>query len=93
MKKIDSLTMAHLTRSTEKGCWKLCKGNYDFSPEVKDHLDRCHTYRGLLRIASGRQRKWGNIVQFVERCGIRGSKKKNRQELVYEYLACIDHTK
>ncbi len=61
IEKFDRL-MAHLMIREEKGFWKLYKGDYDFSPEVKEYLYKCHTYRGLLRIVRGRQWKWGNII-------------------------------
>ncbi len=61
IEKIDQL-MTQLTRRTKKGFRKLYKGDYNFSPEMKEYLDTCHAYRGLLQIASRHQWKWVNIV-------------------------------
>ena len=61
----------------ERGCRKLHAGDYDFSPKVKELLDKCHAYKALLRIRQtktrqGQQRKGnkGNAYRFARRCGI-----------------------
>ena len=52
-------------------CRKLNAGHYEFSPQVKEWLDRYHAFRALLRLKSGKKvRNKGNAKRFAQRCGI-----------------------
>ena len=70
LEKMDQL-MEGLMLAAEKKCRKLNAGHYEFSPEVKEWLDRCQAFRALLRLKSGKKvRNEGNVKRFALRCGI-----------------------
>ena len=47
--------MESLMLTAEKKCRKLNAGHYEFSPQVKEWLDRCHAFCALLRLKSGKK--------------------------------------
>ena len=47
--------MESLMLAAENKCRKLNAGHYEFSPQVKEWLDRCHAFRALLRLKSGKK--------------------------------------
>ena len=49
LEKIDREMEAHMLH-TEKKCRKFYANHYEFSPTVKKWLDRCHSYRALMRL-------------------------------------------
>ena len=90
---IDVL-MANLMTQAEKGCRKLRANHYDFSPAVKYWLDRCHAFRQLIRLNSGkRSRNPSNIKRFARRCGIDRPGQLTLSDLVVQYKECKDRTK
>ena len=45
-------------------------GYYEFIPQVKEWLDRCHAFRALLRLKSGKKfRNRGNVKRSAQQCG------------------------
>lgn len=49
LEKIN-LEVTKLMLSAEKKCRKLYIKHYEFSPPIKQWLDRCHTYRALIKL-------------------------------------------
>jgi len=49
LEKIDQ-QLTNLMLKAEKGCRKLYANHYEFNPPVKLWLDRCHSYRALIRL-------------------------------------------
>ena len=57
----------------EKRCHKLNAGHYEFSPQVKEWLDRCHVFifRALLWLKTGKKvRNRENVKRFARKYGI-----------------------
>ena len=88
----------------EKGCQKLYANHYEFSPPVKLWLDRCHSYRALIRLnMEMRDKKTrnpkklsknvSNIYRAARRCGIKDALSLNPKELYIRYNECKAHTK
>ena len=71
-----------LMKTAEKRCRKLFSGDYDFSPDIKALLDRCHAYKAVLRTRQRhaglrrRKRNVANAYRFAERCGIHNAKRR-----------------
>ena len=63
MEKLDK-EMSKLMLQAKKDCRKLYANHYDFSPDVKLWLDKCHSYQALIKL----QNK-------LEEAGIRDPKK------------------
>ena len=86
--------MSRLMTQAEKGCRKLRSNHYEFSPAVKHWLDRCHAFRQLIRLNSGK--RIGNIAntkRFARRCGIERPGHLTLSQLVSQYRECKEHTK
>ena len=49
LEKIDREMEAQMLHA-EKKCQKFYANHYEFSPTVKKWLDRCHSYRALIRL-------------------------------------------
>ena len=49
LEKIDKEMEGYMLHA-EKKCRKFYANHYDFSPTVKLWLDRCHSYRALIKI-------------------------------------------
>ena len=91
LEKID-LEMTRLMLSAEKKCRKLYTKHYEFSPPIKQWLDRCHAYRALIRLnikfkEAGSRKPWSvsmnvsNIYRSAERCGINKPKELRLHQL------------
>ena len=90
---LDQLT-TNLMLCAEKRCRKLNTGHYEFSPEVKEWLDRCHALRALLRLKTGKKvRNKGNVKRFARRCGIANPEGHSAAELAIMYKECKTKTK
>ena len=65
LENLDQLT-EKLMVGAEKRCHKLNAVHYEFSPQVKEWLDRCHTFRGLLGLKTGKNvSNKGNVKRFA----------------------------
>ena len=49
LEELDQL-MTKLMLDAEKKCRKLYAAHYEFSPQVKCWLDRCHAYENLIKL-------------------------------------------
>ena len=86
--------MESLMLVAEKKCRKLNAGHYEFSLQVKEWLDRCHAFRALLRLKSGKKvRNKGNVRRFALRCGIPNPMQHSEKELAWMYRQCRASTK
>ena len=90
--------------SAEKGCRKLYAQHYDFSPQVKRWLDRCHAYRALIRLRNEMRDKGtrdpkrlgknvANTYRLAFRCGIEDARELELPELHLRYALCREHAK
>ena len=70
MEELDRL-MVELMRLLERKCRNICAIHYEFSPVIKEWLDRCHAFRQLLRLKLGKTvGNSANIKRFACRCGL-----------------------
>ena len=103
LEKIDK-EMTKLMLRAEKGCRKLYAQHYDFSPQVKRWLDRCHAYRALIRLQNEMKDKGtrdpkklnknvANIYRSAFRCGIEDARALELPELHVRYAQCREHAK
>ena len=70
MEGMDCL-IANLMLCSEKKCHKLHPIHYKFSPKDKWWLDRCHAFRQLLRLQTGRKvRNDCTVERFAWGCGM-----------------------
>ena len=96
--KFEELAKLALTEKlilqAKKRCHKLNLGYYEFSPQVKKWLDRCHAFRALLRLQTGKKIKnKGNVKRFAQRCGINNPMQYSVGELATMYKECRASTK
>ena len=89
----------------EKKCRKFYANHYEFSPTVKKWLDRCHSYRALIRLQlkmeecqTSNVRLLGdgnpaNIYRAAWRCDIDDPKSLGKEELYFRYRECKERTK
>ena len=88
MEGMDHLT-TNLMLCAEKRCHKLNSAHYEFIPQVKGWLDRCHTLRALLWLQTGKKvRNRSNVKRFARRCGIDKIMQHSVSELVAMYMEC-----
>ena len=104
MEKIDREMEAQMLQA-EKKCRKFYANHYEFSPTVKKWLDRCHSYRALIRLqlkmeecGTSNVRLLGegnpaNIYRAAWRCGIDDPKSLEKEELYFRYKECRERTK
>ena len=70
LENLDQLT-EKIVLVAEKRCCKLNTDHYEFSPQVKEELGRCHIFRALLQLKTGKKvRDKGNVKIFARQCGI-----------------------
>lgn len=82
-------TVSELMHTAEKGCRKLRAQHYDFSPEVRTWIDRCHAYKQLIGYHTAPQNmNVGNMKRFARRCGIPDPLSLQLSQLVVDYKAC-----
>ena len=82
---LDQL-MENLMLESEKKCRKLNAGHYEFIPQVKEWLDRCHAFWALMGLKSGKKLgNKGNVKRFAQRCGIPNPMQHSRKELAGMY--------
>ena len=85
---MDRLTTSIMLYA-KKRCRKLNSVHYEFSPKVKEWLDRCHTLRVLLRLQTGKKvRNKGNVKRFARRSGINNPMQHTVSELITMYREC-----
>ena len=48
LEQLDQLVV-ELMLLSERKCRKICAAHYEFSPVIKEWLDRCHAFRQLIR--------------------------------------------
>ena len=108
LEKLDK-EMSKLMLTAEKDCRKLYACHYEFSPDVKLWLDKCHSYRALIRlnlkyeqIGSRDPKKIkkvfkkgnpANIFRTASNCGIQDPQTIGLKELYYRYKSCREHAK
>ena len=104
MENLDQ-EMSKLMLQAEKGCRKLHASHYDFSPDVKLWLDKCHSYRALIKlqnkfekIGSRDPKKLedgnpANIYRAARRCGIQDPQTIGLKELYLRYKDCKEHAR
>ena len=92
LEKLDR-QMTALMLKAEKNCRKLYAGHYDFSPAIKLWLDKCHSYRALIRLRMKmdklgtndpkkvRNGNPSNIYRAAWRCGIQDLSQIGLKEL------------
>ena len=86
--------MEDLMLAAEKKCRKLNAGHYEFIPQVKEWLDRCHAFRALLRLKLGKKvRNKGNVKRFALHCGIPNPMQYSEKETARMYQQCRASTK
>ncbi|KAL7540242.1 hypothetical protein ACHAXR_009967, partial [Thalassiosira sp. AJA248-18] len=91
LEAIDKL-VASLMLEAEKGCRKIRANHYEFSPQVKIWLDRCHAYRQLIRYKIGKRVKnVANMKRFARRCNIANSLGLTLSQVVKDYKECKEH--
>ena len=49
LEKLDK-EISKLMLTPEKECRQLYTNHYDFSPDIKLWLDKCHSYRALIKL-------------------------------------------
>ena len=65
----------------EKKCRMLHKKEYDFSPKVKQWLEKGRAFRALIRLKLGREKNSVNVKRTTRRCGITHPLSYTKQEL------------
>ena len=96
LEKIDKVMEGYMIWA-EKKCRKIYFNHYKFSPTVKLWLDRCHSYRALIRLTNKlkelsttnlkqvKDANPANIYRAAERCGINDP--KEIQQTIFEVQA------
>ena len=72
----------------EKKCRMLYKNDYDFSPKVKQWLEKGRALRALIRLKLGREGNSANVKRTARRCGITHPLSHTKQELWTMYVDC-----
>ena len=73
----------------EKRCHKLSAGHNEFSPQVKEWLGRCHAFRAIMWLKTGKKvRNKGNVKRFAWQCGIINPMQHSESELTTMYREC-----
>ena len=85
LENLDQLT-EKIVLGAEKRCRKLNAAHCKFSPQVKEWLDRCHAFRALLWLKTGKKvRNKGNVKRFARQCGIINPMQPSESELATMY--------
>ena len=89
----------------EKDCRKLYANHYDFSPNVKLWLDKCHSYQALIKLQNKFEKisyrdpkkledgNPANIYRAARRCGIQCPQTIGLKELYLRHKDCREHAK
>ena len=51
LEQLDQL-IVELMLLSERKCRNICAAHYEFSPAIKEWLDRCHAFQQLIRLKS-----------------------------------------
>ena len=77
----------------EKKYRKIYAAHYEFSPEVTLWIDKCHSFRRLVRERQGKGGNSGNLRRFSKRCGIPDPMSYSTHQLVMQYKICKSRSK
>ena len=93
LEELDRL-IVELMKISEQKCRNICAAHYEFSPVIKEWLDRCHAFRQLLRLRLDiKVGNSANIKQFARRCGLQQEIRLPTETLYKRYTECKEHTK
>ena len=88
LEEIDKL-MVQLMLQSERKCRKICAAHYEFSPVIKDWLDRCHAFCQLICMKIGKPMgNLKNVKRFKKRFGLEKEIAFTAKELHTGYKAC-----
>ena len=93
LEELDRL-IVELMKISERKCRNICAAHYEFSPVIKEWLDRCHAFRQLLRLRLDiKVGNSANIKRFVRRCGLQQEIRLPTETLYKRNAECKEHTK
>jgi hypothetical protein len=93
LEQLDQLIVELMLLSEQK-CRKICAAHYEFSPVIKEWLDRCHAFRQLVRLKTGKRvGNPANVKRFALRCKIENPSSMSASDLCKGYAACKERTK
>ena len=64
------------------------KNDYDFSPEVRQWIERGRAIRAIIRMKLGRECNIGNLKRTAKRCGLTNPLGYTRSQLWEMYYEC-----
>ena len=92
LEQLDHLVV-ELMLLSERKCRKICAAHYEFSPVIKEWLDRCHAFRQLIRLKIGKRVGNPAMKRFALRCKIENPSSMSASELCKGYAACKERMK
>jgi len=80
--------ITELMTCAESKCRKKYKNDYDFSPEVRQWIERGRAIRAIIRMKLGRECNIGNLKRTAKRCGLTNPLSYTRSQLWEMYYKC-----
>jgi hypothetical protein len=92
MEKLDNVLERFMTHSEQK-CRYFYIGQFEFSPEIQEWVDKCHAYKWLIRFRTGQMVNIGNMKRFARRNGITNLQSLMLPQLIMDLAWCKERAK